>query len=153
MHASHSVSAACRPAEAAGQRGEIGSVQRSIRLGQICSTVVRGLKAVELFFILCDVSGNRKSKMAAYTLKILTSQLAYNLATQFQRLNMFSRFKIRITRFSILCNASKHYKFRVAPYKPEVLTSRPAYIIAENSNGNTYVFEEEELIEAIFNKI
>ena len=34
MHACHSVSAACRPAETAGQRGEIGSVRRSIRVGR-----------------------------------------------------------------------------------------------------------------------
>ena len=43
MHACHSASAACRPAETAGRRGEIGSVWRSIRVGQIRPISVKGL--------------------------------------------------------------------------------------------------------------
>ena len=43
MHACHSVSAACRPAETARRRGEIGSVRRSIRVGRICPIEVKVL--------------------------------------------------------------------------------------------------------------
>ena len=37
------------------------------------------------FFLLCNVSKNYKSKMAAHQMEILTSQPVYNVATQFQR--------------------------------------------------------------------
>ena len=46
MHACHSVSAACRLAETRERRGEIGSVQRSILVGRICPTVVKGLLTI-----------------------------------------------------------------------------------------------------------
>ena len=43
MNACHSVSAACRPAETAGRRGEIGSFRRSIRVGRKRPIDVKGL--------------------------------------------------------------------------------------------------------------
>ena len=46
MHACHSASAACRPAETAGRRGEIGSVRRLIRVGQISPISVKGLLSI-----------------------------------------------------------------------------------------------------------
>ena len=55
MHTCHSVSNACRPAETHRRRGEIGSVQKSILLGQIlCPTVVEGLFSMidEALFIV-----------------------------------------------------------------------------------------------------
>ena len=41
---------------------------------------------MKLFSILCDANGNYKFKMAAYTKKILTSQLVYNVTANFQQL-------------------------------------------------------------------
>ena len=43
MYACHAVSAACRPAETRRRRGTIGSLHRSILVGQICPMVVKGL--------------------------------------------------------------------------------------------------------------
>ena len=65
--------------------------------------------SVELFSILCDAIRNKKFKMAAYTPKILTSQLVCKRSCKIPTTKlMCSRFKIWMMLFSILCNASEH---------------------------------------------
>ena len=76
--------------------------------------------------ILPDVTGNRKSKMAANKPKVRISQLLDKIGTPFQRLTPifevqeFSRANTKIAR----CSLTGSRKFNIAAVKPKVLISQ-----------------------------
>ena len=79
-----------------------GNTHFSVCIQHICRVLIaehiypRHESSIKLFSILCDASGDQKSKMVAHTLKILTTQLVYNVTAKFLLLNIFfqgSRFE------------------------------------------------------------
>ena len=110
-----------------------------------------------LFRILSDVTGSRKSKMAAIKLEILISRLLDKIATPFQRLTPIfgvQQLSATITN-TVLCNRKSIFQDggRQTGSKPEVLISQLLDKIATPFQRLTPIFGVQQLNGAIVNTV
>ena len=70
---------------------------------------LRSRSATKLFFILCNASGDQKSKMAAQKQEIFIFEPIYNVPAQLTAISIFFGSRMTMKQFSILFDASGNY--------------------------------------------
>ena len=100
--------------------------QRSCMIPTATPMFSRCRNSKKLFFILCDASGNQKSKMAdPQTGNTYISACTQRNCMTPTAISVFSRSRNSTKLFSILCDASGSQKSRWRTHKPEILISQP----------------------------
>ena len=105
----------------------------------------RPRSAMQLCFILCNASGDQKSKMTAYKQEYLYLSLYAQRSFMISKaIFMFSRSRNSMKLFFILDDASGSQKFKMAAHKQEYLYLSLYTTQLYDFKGYIYVFKVQE---------